>query len=92
MILRSLHSLKKTLIQIDPIYSSVNEYMTINDKMSYCKSLMAETQFFLHASANLMNEKTKEKYNAIIYATKKEIERLSDSDTDPGSDTSYLKQ
>jgi hypothetical protein len=89
MILRSLYPFRKTLLQIDPVYSSVNEYMSISDKVSYCRCLMAETEDFLLASGNLMNDKTKDKYRAIIQAAKMEIEQLAEGDADPGNEVQY---
>ena len=74
---------EKTLTQIDPVYSNVTAYMTVRDKIDYCKRLISEIENFLDASANLLDERTIRKYNAIILAAQTEIrEQLTVQEND----------
>jgi hypothetical protein len=67
----------KTLMQIDPVYNSVSEFMSDPEKISYCESLIVETEQFLEISTNIIDIRSKERYYEIIVAAKIEIERLS---------------
>lgn len=66
--------LKKTLIQMDPVYESVSECMSLNDRIAYCKQLISETENFLQSSSVFLEEKTKDKYRKLISAARKEID------------------
>ena|ERR1044072_8458638 len=64
---------KKTLLQIDPVYSNVSEYMSTPDKIAYCERLILETKQFLGISTNILEKRSKERYQEIIEAAEAEI-------------------
>jgi hypothetical protein len=68
---------KKTLLQIDPVYSNVSEFMSTNEKIAYCERLIVETRQFLGISENILEKKSKERYLDIIEAAEEEILRLN---------------
>lgn len=68
---------KKSLRNIDPVYNNVKAFMTSQDKIDYCQSLISETENFLASSSKLIDEKVIEKYELLIDAAKKELKSLA---------------
>jgi hypothetical protein len=72
------HMKKKTLLQIDPVYNNVSEFMSTIEKIAYCERLVLETEQFLGISAHILETKSKDRYFEIIEAAKEEMIRLKD--------------
>jgi hypothetical protein len=68
--------MKKTLKEVDPVYESVMNYMSKEEQIKYCESLVTETESFLSTSTKPIDDKSKEKYKTLICAAKNELKSL----------------
>jgi hypothetical protein len=69
--------MKKALKQLDPVYSSVINYMSKKERIMYCESLIKETEAFMKKTTRPMDQKTRSRYEDIIEAAKAEMEVLT---------------
>ena len=68
--------MKKTLKEVDPVYENVRNFMSKEEKIKYCESLIKETEEFLNNTVQPIDTKTKEKYITLVDAARDEIESL----------------
>jgi hypothetical protein len=67
----------KHLKEVDPVYESVKSFMSKEEKIKYCESLVRETEDFLNTTVRPIDEKTRARYKELINAAKEEIKLLS---------------
>lgn len=69
--------MKKTLKELDSVYNSVTSYMSKEEKINYCETLIKETEEFIGSTNRSLDIKVKEKYFEIISAARREIDLLN---------------
>ncbi|MBL7921446.1 MAG: hypothetical protein JNJ40_14100 [Bacteroidia bacterium] len=68
--------MNKRLIELDTIYADVLPKMTIEERITYCESLIKTTGAFLAKNELFLNKNIKAKSNDIIFAAEQEIKEL----------------
>ncbi len=72
--------MKKTLKELDSVYNSVTAYMSKEEKIRYCETLIKETEKFLGNTNRPLDLKVKEKYWEIVNAARREVDLLNEKD------------
>lgn len=71
--------MNKKLVEVDLVYESIIQHMTIKDRINYCVNLVSKTESFLKSTEKDLDKPALKKYSEIIHAAKAELKDLGKS-------------